>query len=64
MFVDAEVMEEDLGRIRAGQKARISSAVLAGVAEGKVEEIGYLVGSREVFETDPTAFADSRVAHV
>jgi hypothetical protein len=29
-----------------------------------VEEIGYLVGSREVFDADPTAFADSRVVHV
>jgi HlyD family secretion protein len=64
MFVDAEVMEEDLGRLGVGQKARITGAVLAGVAEGEVEQIGYVVGSREVFETDPTAFTDSRVAHV
>jgi HlyD family secretion protein len=64
MFVDAEVMEEDLGRIRIGQEARINGAVLTGVAQGTVEEIGYLVGSREVFETDPTAFTDSRIAHV
>jgi HlyD family secretion protein len=64
MFVDAEVMEEDLGRTRVGQKARITGEALPGPAAGTVEEIGYLVGSREVFKTDPTAFADSRIVHV
>jgi hypothetical protein len=29
-----------------------------------VERIGLLVGTREVFEMDPTAFADSRIVHV
>ena len=64
MFVDAEVMEEDLGRVHVGRKATITSDVLPAAASGVVEEIGYLVGSREVFHTDPTAFTDSRVVHV
>jgi HlyD family secretion protein len=64
MFVDAEVMEEDLARASVGQKARITGDVLSGVVEGTVEEIGALVGSRAVFTTDPAAFADSRVVHV
>jgi HlyD family secretion protein len=64
MFVDAEVLEEDLPRARAGQKARITGDVLPFAIEGTVEEIGVLVGSRETFRTDPTAFADSRVVHV
>jgi len=64
MFVDAEVMEEDLARVRVAQRARITGDVLSGSVEGVVEEIGVLVGSREVFKTDPTAFADSRVVHV
>lgn len=64
MFVDAEVLEEDLARVRVGQKARITGAMLTGEVAGTVEEIGWLVGSREVFTTDPTAFADSRVVHV
>jgi HlyD family secretion protein len=64
MFVDAEVPEEDLPRTHEGQKVRISGDVLASEVEGTVAEIGYLVGSREVFKTDPTAFADSRVVHV
>jgi HlyD family secretion protein len=64
MFVDAEVMEEDVSRMKVGEKVRINGAVLRHAAQGTVEEIGYLVGSREVFKTDPTAFSDSRVVHV
>ncbi len=64
MFVDAEVMEEDLARLRIGGNAVITSDVLSGPATGTVEKIGYLVGSREVFVTDPTAFTDSRIVHV
>ena len=64
MFVDAEIMEEDVSRIRVGQKVRIDGDLLGRTAQGTVEEIGYLVGSREVFKADPTAFADSRVVHV
>jgi HlyD family secretion protein len=64
MFVDAEVMEEDLARVRVGQSVRITGDVLAGAVAGTVERVGMLVGTREVFRTDPTAFADSRVVHV
>lgn len=64
MFVDAEVAEEDIGRARVGQKARITGDALNGPAQGVVAEIGYIVGSREVFKADPTAFADSRIVHV
>jgi HlyD family secretion protein len=64
MYVDAEVLEEDIGRTRVGQPARITGAVLPTVIDGTVEEIGGLVGTREVFTTDPAAFADSRVVHV
>ena len=64
MYVNAEVMEEDLGRLKVGEKATITSDVLTHPAAGIVEEVGYLVGSREVFVTDPTAFTDSRVVHV
>ena len=37
---------------------------VAGAVAGTVEGVGMLVGTREVFRTDPTAFADSRVVHV
>jgi HlyD family secretion protein len=64
MFVDAEVTEDDVGRTHVGQKVRISGDALRIAASGIVQEVGYIVGSREVFKTDPTAFADSRVVHV
>jgi HlyD family secretion protein len=64
MFVDAEVLEEDMARARVGQKASITGDMLPDAVHGTVEEIGYLIGSREVFKNDPTAFADSRVVHV
>jgi HlyD family secretion protein len=64
MYVDAEVLEEDIARTRVGKPARITGDVLPHAIDGTVESIGGLVGSREVFTTDPAAFADSRVVHV
>jgi HlyD family secretion protein len=64
MFVDAEVLEEDLRRARVGQRARITGTMLSGPVEGTVEEIGLVVGAREVFGNDPTAFSDGRIVHV
>jgi len=57
-------MEEDLDRVSVGQAALITGDVLQGAAAGTVEELGYLVGSREVFNADPVAFTDSRIVHV
>jgi HlyD family secretion protein len=65
MYVDAEIMEDDLDRVRVGREVTIRSNVLdGGEASGTVEKIGYLIGSRETFVTDPTAFTDSRIVHV
>ena len=66
MYVDAEIMEDDLDRVQVGREVTITSNVLSGggTAAGTVEKIGYLVGSRETFLTDPTAFTDSRIVHV
>jgi HlyD family secretion protein len=64
MFVDAEVVEHDIARARIGQGVRVTGDAFAKPLEGTVERIGSLVGAREVFDIDPTAFADSRVVHV
>ena len=64
MYVDAEVMEEDLGRVHIGRPATITGTLLDAPATGIVERVGYLIGSRETFVTDPTAFTDSRIVHV
>lgn len=64
MFVEAEVLEEDISRARMGQKATITGDALASAVSGTVDDIGYLVGARETFRNDPTAFIDSRVVQV
>lgn len=64
MFVDAEVVEHDIARIRTGQIAHVTGDSLDTSLEGTVDRIGFLVGAREVFEIDPSAFADSRIVHV
>ena len=64
MYVDAEVAEEDVGRARVGQKVTVTGDVLTRPVKGVVEEVGCMVGPREVFKADPTAFADSRIVHV
>ncbi|MBL8266139.1 HlyD family efflux transporter periplasmic adaptor subunit [Steroidobacter sp.] len=64
MFVAAEVMEEDIGRARVGQKVTITGDALPEAVSGTVDDIGYLVGARETFRNDPTAFIDSRVVQV
>lgn len=64
MFVEAEVVEEDLPRVRVGQSVRVTGDVLPGPVSGSVDEIGVIVGSRQVFTTTPAAFADARVVRV
>jgi HlyD family secretion protein len=64
MFVDAEVMEHDIARARIGQSVRITGDSLSKPLQGTVERIGFIVGAREVFAIDPSAFADSRIVHV
>jgi hypothetical protein len=53
-----------LGTRVVGQRARITGTMLSAAIDGTVEEIGLVVGNREVFRNDPTAFADARVVHV
>lgn len=64
MFVDAEVVEQDITRVLIGQAVRVTGESLGMPLEGTVERIGSLVGAREVFAIDPTAFSDSRIVHV
>jgi HlyD family secretion protein len=64
MFVDAEIMEHDIARARIGQAVRITGDSLGTPLEGTVERVGTMVGPREVFAIDPTAFSDSRIVHV
>lgn len=66
MIVVAEVLEEDIGRVRLGQKASISSEnqAFAGELHGTVMEIGREIGKQDVLDSDPAADVDSRVVEV
>lgn len=66
MIVVAEVLEEDIGRVRLGQKATISSENQAfpGELHGTVMEIGRKIGKQDVLNSDPAADVDSRVVEV
>lgn len=64
MYAVAEVYETDIGRVRVGQRARITSPALASPLGGAVERIGLRIGRQDVLRTDPVADADARVVEV
>lgn len=64
MFAVAEVYETDVGHVRPGQPATVTSDALAAPLRGRVESIGSTVSKNEVMSVDPTASTDARVVEV
>lgn len=66
MIVVAEVLEEDIGKVRLGQRATINSENLAfpGELHGTVIEVGRRIGKQDVLDSDPAADVDARVVEV
>jgi HlyD family secretion protein len=64
MTVVAEVYETDIGRVRIGQRAHVSSPALPGPVQGAVDRIGLKVGKKDVLSVDPAAKTDARVIEV
>jgi HlyD family secretion protein len=64
MFAVAEVYETDVGRVRTGQRATITSPALANAVAGTVDRIGMKIGKQDVLDTDPIARTDARVVEV
>ncbi|MGL6096481.1 MAG: efflux RND transporter periplasmic adaptor subunit [Fimbriiglobus sp.] len=64
MEVVAEVYETDLHRIREGQAAKITSAALPTPLTGTVSVVGRLINKQTVYDLDPAAATDARVAAV
>ncbi|WP_197530103.1 HlyD family efflux transporter periplasmic adaptor subunit [Gloeobacter violaceus] len=62
----AEVYEDDLSRLRVGQKATVRSlnGAFSGRLRGTVYRIVPLIGKKDVLDTDPAADVDARVAEV
>jgi HlyD family secretion protein len=66
MIAIAEVYESDIGKIRLGQTAIITSESNAfeGNLQGKVTQVGLQIGKKDVLDTDPAADVDARVVEV
>ena len=64
MYAIAEVYETDVGRLRVGQTAIVSSAALPADLEGRVERIRPIVRKQDQIGTDPAARKDARIVEV
>ena len=64
MYAVAEVYETEIGQIRIGQRATVSSSALNGQLKGTVEQIGLQIGKKDVFNSDPSLDLDARVVEV
>jgi HlyD family secretion protein len=66
MMVVAEVYESDIGKVKIGQEATMTSESGAFDSEikGTVREIGWQVGKKDVLSSDPAADVDVRVVEV
>ena len=64
MYALAEVYQSDIGKIKLGQPATITSSAIAEKLTGTVEHIGLEIKRQEVVNTDPTANIDARVVEV
>lgn len=64
MFAIAEVYEDDVGRVRVGQRARVRSPAFEGPLTGTVDWIHLKVAKQDALGTDPAARKDARVVEV
>ena len=64
MHVIAEVHETDVGAVRIGQRATITSQALNEPVHGTVAEIGTLIYKNDVLDVDPRAPKDVRIVEV
>lgn len=66
MYVVAEVYETDVGLVKSGQKATITSrnGAFEGSLSGTVETIGLQIFKNDVLDDDPAANADARIVEV
>ena len=64
MYAIAEVYETDVGRVRKGQRARVTSRALSGPLTGQVEWVRPKVQKLDEIGTDPAARKDARIVEV
>jgi HlyD family secretion protein len=64
MYVNAEVYETDLQRVKVGQKVTMDSAALPQELHGEVEKVLWTVAREGLRSLDPTSPSDLRVVAV
>lgn len=64
MHAVAEVYETDIGRVKIGQRATVTSRALPKPLTGKVVKIGHMIFKNDVLRTDPAAKVDARIVEV
>jgi len=64
MVAVAEVYQTDIGKIKLGQQATITSQAFLGELQGKVSQIGLQVNRQNVFSNQPGENLDRRVVEV
>ncbi|MGF1935804.1 MAG: ABC exporter membrane fusion protein [Nostoc sp. ChiQUE02] len=64
MMAIAEVYQTDIGKVKLGQQAVISSQAFPGELRGTVAQIGLQVNRQNVFSNQPGENLDSRVVEV
>jgi HlyD family secretion protein len=64
MYVLAEVYQTDIGKIRIGQKATITSTAFPKKIKGTVTEIGLQVDRQNILSVNPAADTDRRIIEV
>ncbi len=60
----AEVYQSDVGKVRLGQRARVSSEAIASELTGTVSQIGAQVQRQTIVNTDPSTNIDARIVEV
>ncbi|RAM49868.1 MAG: hypothetical protein C6Y22_20350 [Hapalosiphonaceae cyanobacterium JJU2] len=66
MMAVAEVNEDDIGKVRLGQKVTITSnyGAFPGKLQGNVINVGKKISKQNVLDTDPSAEMDTRIVEV
>ena len=64
MYAIAEVYETDIGKVRVGQPATVSSRAFSSTLSGMVERIRQQVRKLDQLGTDPAARKDARIVEV
>jgi HlyD family secretion protein len=64
MYAIAEVYQSDIGKVKRGQRVRVSSDSIPGELLGRVERIDSQVKRQTIVNTDPSTNIDARVVEV